>query len=273
MRLGIIGGGRAGWAFGHSLQRAGWVVEAVALRGESSSALPERLSAPRRGLDDEIDCDLLLVAVSDDALPSMAGGLRRHRFTWAFHSSGSLPASVLGDRAFSLHPLRSLPDVGAPVSLAEALLTFEGPAAASGSASQIVRAVGGRMATVTAESKPLYHAAAVFASNYVALLCDAASELMRRSGVDADLRSDIESLARSALENWRVGGVRGFTGPLVRGDRAVVAGHLHALEGEPNERALYLAAARSMLQRLADEMPDRPDFQEIARWLERVDVP
>lgn len=273
MRLGIIGGGRAGWAFGHSLQRSGWAIEAVALRSESRSVLPDRLSVPRRGLDDEIDCDLLLVAVTDDALAAMADVVRGHRFTWAFHCSGSLPASLLGERAFSLHPLRSLPEVGAPVVLADALLTFEGPGAASGVASEIVRAVGGRMATVSAEAKPLYHAAAVFASNYVALLCEAAADLMRQSGVEGDLRSDIEALAQSALENWRDRGVRGFTGPLVRGDRDVVAGHLQALESEPNERALYLAAARSMLQRLADEMPDRSDFQEIARWLERATIP
>lgn len=66
-----------------------------------------------------------------------------------------------------------------------------------------------------------YHAAASIASNFLVVLEDAAEQLMRTAGAD---RSMLAPLVRAAMENWAaVGGRRALTGPIVRGDEAVVA--------------------------------------------------
>src|SRR5947207_8862979 len=65
--LGILGGGRAAWAFGATWRRLGWPIDGVWLRPESPSRLPELLEAPRKSIDD-LDADLLLIAVSDRAV-------------------------------------------------------------------------------------------------------------------------------------------------------------------------------------------------------------
>jgi predicted short-subunit dehydrogenase-like oxidoreductase (DUF2520 family) len=238
MRLGIIGGGRAAWAFGSSWGEAGWPLAGVALRPESASRIDELLLTPRRSVEAlASDSDLILVAVSDDAL---AGVAARIPATGAiiFHASGFAPAVRGG---FSLHPLRALPAVGEPGSLRDTLLVFEG--AHEEQARRIAARLGARLATVSPEQKALYHAAAVFASNDVAALLDIAARLMAATGI-GDVRDDLVRLAYSAIDNWRShDDARRFTGPAARGDRAVIARHLEALAGDPDAARIYALLA------------------------------
>lgn len=233
--LGILGGGRAAWAYGSAWRRVGWPIAGVWLRAESSSRLPELLDAPRLALD-QMRADLLLVAVSDRAIAEVA---ERIPETGAviFHASGALTALRGG---FSLHPLKSLPPVGEPSDLQDTLLVFEGEHRET--ARRIAEQLGARFAEVSREQKARYHAGAVFGSNYVALMLDIAEELI---GIE-DAEGDLVALAQSAMENWRKQeGARRFTGPAIRGDRATMERHLIALQDKPEIAELYrLLAAR-----------------------------
>ena len=234
MRLGIAGGGRAAWAFGSAWRRIGWPIAGVWLREESRSAIAELLETPRRELDElAARTDLLLIAVSDRAIDDVA---QRIPDTNAilFHASGSLTAVRGG---FSLHPLRALPPVGTPSDLAGALLVFEGNHREV--AERIAAEVGARFASVDARQKALYHAAAVFGSNYVAAVLDIAEQLMERAGIDG-ARPDLIALAESAMRNWsaHAGGER-FTGPAARGDHATLERHLQALGNDPQLMSIY----------------------------------
>src|SRR5258706_1603940 len=131
--LGILGGGRAAWAYGSTWRRLGWPIDGVWLRPESQSRLPELLDAPRKAIG-ELRADLLLIAVSDRAIGEVVALVipSVERGTWAggvpptvsrnptrpgpsldarddklspvlFHASGALPAPPGG---FSLHPLK-----------------------------------------------------------------------------------------------------------------------------------------------------------------------
>jgi hypothetical protein len=68
------------------------------------------------------------------------------------------------------------------------------------------------------ERKPLYHAAAVFASNYVVTVTALAEELERTAGVPDPLGA-LTPLQEATLANvHRVGPAEALTGPAVRGD-------------------------------------------------------
>ena len=249
MRLGILGGGRAAWAFGSAWKRIGWPLSGVWLRPESHSTLPERLDAPRTAVADLAhDSELLLVAVSDRAIPDVAA-LVPETEALVFHASGAL-LSVNG--GFSLHPLRSLAPVGEPSDLEGTLLVFEGEHRRT--AKLIASAVGARFAEVTAEQKALYHAAAVFGSNYVAACLDIANVLMMRAGVEG-VREDLVALALSAIANWqRTDDPTRFTGPAARGDREVIDRHLSALRDDPQVAEIYALLA----DRIAGSILARP---------------
>src|SRR5437667_5654120 len=229
MRLGIIGGGRAAWAFGSTWQRMGWPLAGIALR--SASAISGLLETQRRSIDElASESDLLLIAVSDRATPEVAASIPQTKAI-IFHPSGILTS---GRGGFSLHPLKALPPVGEPSDLREALLVFEG--AHPNIARRIVDAAGARFAEIAPDQKVLYHAAAVFGSNYVAALLDIAEQLMGIEGV----RDDLAALAESAVANWRAhSGPERFTGPASRGDAAVLERHMAALQDQPELAQLY----------------------------------
>jgi predicted short-subunit dehydrogenase-like oxidoreductase (DUF2520 family) len=234
MRLGILGGGRAAWAYGSAWKRIGWPLAGVWLRDESQSRITELLETPRFDLADlAADCDLLLVAVSDRAIGEVANAIPETN-ALVFHASGAL-LSVRG--GFSLHPLKSLPPVGTPSDLEGTLLVFEGEHRRT--AKLIAAAVGARFCEVAPEQKALYHAAAVFGANYVAAALEISERLMKQSGVD-NAREDLVALAQSAIENWRMHtDAKRFTGPAARGDREVMERHVEALAGEAEVARLY----------------------------------
>lgn len=234
MRLGIVGGGRAAWAFGSAWKRIGWPLAGVWLRDQSHSHIAELLQTSRLDLEDLApDCELLLIAVSDRVIPQVAAALPETE-ALVFHASGAL-TSLRG--GFSLHPLKALPPVGEPSDLEGTLLVFEGEHRRT--AKLIAAAVGARFAEVAKEEKALYHAAAVFGSNYVAAMLDISERLMKRAGIE-ETREVLVALAESAVENWRRHtDERRFTGPAARGDAEILQAHLEALRDEPQLAQIY----------------------------------
>ncbi|HVR37940.1 MAG TPA: Rossmann-like and DUF2520 domain-containing protein [Thermoanaerobaculia bacterium] len=241
MRLGILGGGRAAWAYGSTWSRIGWPLSGVWLRDQSHSHIAELLGTAREDLADVArDSELLLIAVSDSAIDSVAAMIPETNAI-IFHASGAKSSVRDG---FSLHPLKSLPPAGEPSDLADTLLVFEGKHRHT--AKLIAAAAGARFAEVSPEQKALYHAAAVFGSNYVAAALDIAQRLMTRAGVH-DVREDLVALARSAIENWRrFEDAKRFTGPAARGDREVLERHLGALANDAQLATIYELLAREI---------------------------
>jgi predicted short-subunit dehydrogenase-like oxidoreductase (DUF2520 family) len=234
MRLGIVGGGRAAWAFGSAWLRIGWPIAGVWLREESHSHIAELLSTSRVDIGDLArDAELLLVAVSDRSIKAVVTSIPETEAI-IFHASGAMPSMRDG---FSLHPLKTLPAVGEPSDLRDTLLVFEGNHRKT--AKLIAKAMGARFAEITPEQKALYHAAAVFAANYVAALLDIAQQIMAGAGV-GDVRTELADLARSAIDNWvaHEDDTR-FTGPAARGDLETIRRHLNALRDQPRLADLY----------------------------------
>ncbi|HSY48468.1 MAG TPA: DUF2520 domain-containing protein [Thermoanaerobaculia bacterium] len=231
LSLGIIGSGRAAWAFASAWKQIGWPIIGVATRGAETPIGPRRSIAELATTS-----DILLIAVSDRAIEEVAASIP-DTAAIIVHPSGALPSLRGG---FSLHPLKALPPVGEPSGLAGTLLVFEG--AHRDVAERIAHAAGARFAEIARDAKTRYHAAAVFGSNYVAALLDIADELIGIEGA----RDDLAALARSAIDNWAAHtDAQRFTGPAARGDADIVERHLSALSDRPELAEIYrLLAAR-----------------------------
>lgn len=273
MRTGIIGGGRAAYAFARSFARVGWNVEGVYLRAGSPSRISDELSLPRLGLAPLLaNCDLVLLAVTDSALAELAQDCARNApsETFLMHASGAESSELFRrPRSFALHPLRAL---RADDDLAGTFFVFDGDAGSEALARELAGGLGGTLSTIAPAMKAKYHAAAVFASNFVAVVLETSERLMREAGVEMEPRH-LAALARSAVANWEQGiGAGRFTGPIARGDAAVVARHLEALGGDDHATALYRELSRNLVAQLLAAAPDRSDLKEIARRLDDLHV-
>jgi predicted short-subunit dehydrogenase-like oxidoreductase (DUF2520 family) len=95
----------------------------------------------------------------------------------------------------------------------------------------LARALGARPRRVSASQRALYHAAAVFASNYVVVQLGTAVKLLQLAGWgEKEATAGLLPLTEGVLANVRKRGpVRALTGPVRRGDVNTVERHLAAL--------------------------------------------
>jgi predicted short-subunit dehydrogenase-like oxidoreductase (DUF2520 family) len=201
-------------------------------RGRVGSAFAARLE--ERGIDLREDAELALLCVPDAAIADVARGLSPGH-GWVGHVSGATPLSALDphERRFSLHPLQTFTRARGPeqVDGAWAAVTAETDEARE-LAVELARVLGLEPFELADDDKPLYHAGAVVASNYLVTLHEAAAGLVAAAGVPPEA---LEPLMRRTIE-------LGFelTGPIERGDWETVEAHREAIRAaRPDLEPLY----------------------------------
>jgi predicted short-subunit dehydrogenase-like oxidoreductase (DUF2520 family) len=203
--------------------------------GRVGSAVSARLRERAVG-EDADDPDLVLLCVPDSAIAAVAQGLARGN-AWVGHVSGATQLAALAphERRFSLHPLQTFDRSGAPAQLDGAWAAMSGETdEALGVARELAELLGLRPFELAESDRTLYHAGAVFASNYLVTLQRAAIRL----GVPAE---GLVPLMTRTIEN-------GFelTGPIARGDWATVEAHKEAIRAaDPELEPLYETLAEA----------------------------
>jgi predicted short-subunit dehydrogenase-like oxidoreductase (DUF2520 family) len=268
LRFSLAGPGKVGSSLARWALAAGAELAAVAGRQPRQAAWPG--GPPCGGLEDLATAgeDLLLIAVSDGALPAVAGRLaRRPQARVVLHTSGSLDASALGEMRTagsavgSLHPLKAFPrPLPDPAEARGAFFAVDGDAEAQALACRLAGAWGGVAAEVPAAARPLYHFAATLAAGGVVTLLAAAAEIAGRLGLPPAVARGYLELARGALaaarETLDAGGPLGaaITGPAARDDRATLERHFEALRRlAPEKLDLAAALARETLRQTGRE--------------------
>jgi predicted short-subunit dehydrogenase-like oxidoreductase (DUF2520 family) len=170
-----------------------------------------------------------------------------------------------------LHPLQTITTPAQGVAdLPGASFGITGSGPASEWALEVCALLDGHALTIPAESRPLYHAAAVMASNYIVAMIDAAVILMGLAGVAREPASQaLGPLVRASVENsLRIGPVQALTGPIERGDERTVAAHLRALDNAPESvRQLYRQAGLHAIEIARRKTPatDRGRIESLLR--------
>lgn len=241
-RLNVVGTGRVGQTLARlwKLHGACEVQDLLARREESAREAAAFIGAgrPVARLADLRSADLWLISVPDAQVGAVAAQLAQHlrergdaASALAFHCSGFLraaelaPLQAMGWHAASVHPVLNFASPAAGVERFQGTpCGLEGDAEAVAALEPLFAAAGGVCFAVASEHKPLYHAAAVFASNFMVVLQAIGQEAWTASGVPADMITQVNgALVRATLENTlALGPARAITGPAARGDTAVV---------------------------------------------------
>ena len=259
--LAILGVGRVGRALGRLLHEHGWRILVVSARSGATARKAAkfiRAGQPIAGISHHaLAAKTILVSVPDDTIAEIAdelariGGQQLHGKI-VLHTSGACDASVLqpvrafGAFAASMHPMQTFNGVSVP-PLEGTIFAIEGDAPAVRIGRSIARSLGGVPVNITAEKKPLYHAAGAFAAGLVLALEEAGVQMLKTSGLPhREALHALLSLSRQVLEHYeKLGPHKAWTGPLSRGDYGVVAANEEAIaQYHPEFLEAYVAVSR-----------------------------
>ena len=236
----VAGRGNLGRSLARGLRAAGHRVRLVSARTELQLLIRARKS--RSG----VAVVFLTVpdsSVRDVAVKLAAGGPAIPDTVAFVHASGALELGALAPlrqrhSVGSFHPLRSFPEPGRAEAFRGIVIAVDASSAwLRRVLERLARDMGAKPRRVEDRQRALYHAAAVFASNYVVALLGEAVGLLERSGwTEKDALRGLIPLAQGAVANVRKQGpTAALTGPIRRGDAETVTRHLAAL-GELDAR-------------------------------------
>jgi predicted short-subunit dehydrogenase-like oxidoreductase (DUF2520 family) len=199
--------------------------------GRVGSAVSARLH--ERGIVLREQAELVLLCVPDGSIAEVAA--RIEAGPWVAHVSGATPLSSLAPhtRRFSLHPLQTFTRARGPEQLdgAWAAVTAESKAAAE-AGFRLAETLGLKPFELADDARPLYHAGAAIASNYLVTLHAVASDLFRAAGAPP---AALVPLMRRTIDNDFE-----LTGPIERGDWETVEAHRRAIRAaKPELESLY----------------------------------
>lgn len=207
---------------------------------------------------------LWMVAVPDAQIAAVAQQMAEHfrhlAPSIAFHCSGALDATVLaplaalGWQTASAHCILSFASVPAAVAQFPGTpCALEGDTDACCILRDLFTAIGAQCFDVRSQDKLLYHAAAVFATNFLPVLQATAEALWQSTGVPPALIPDLRrALLRNAVANITANGPRGaLTGPAARGDTAAIARQAQAVAQWDRTTGAAYAALSELALRLA----------------------
>jgi predicted short-subunit dehydrogenase-like oxidoreductase (DUF2520 family) len=266
--LNNVGAGHVGRALGRLFHRQGvFTVQDVLTRSQASAEDAVAFIGAGRALAQASGlrrAAVWMLAVGDDQIAPTCAALAAAGLVngaVVFHCSGARAsgelqaASRAGARVASIHPVRSFADPDAvAASFAGTWCGVEGDADALARLSPAFEAIGARLVAIDAAAKTVYHAASVFASNYLVTVLDAALRAYAAAGVPPDIARELaQPLASETLNNvFRLGAPAALSGPVARGDLATVARQQAALQDWDAPTASLYAALVEATMALAE---------------------
>ncbi|MEO5794585.1 MAG: DUF2520 domain-containing protein [Rhodoferax sp.] len=272
--LNLVGAGRVGQTLARLWQQQGTfaVQDVLTSTPASAQAACAAIGAghPVETLQAMRPADVWMLAVPDTALPQVVQGLSTAfaessaliEQSVAFHCSGALdsallaPLVTLGWQTASAHCILSFASVEAAVAqFPGTACALEGNTRACGLLRAAYTDIGARCFSVASEQKLLYHAAAVFATNFLPVLQSVAEDAWRSAGVPAELIPDLRaSLLAHAVHNiTTLGPAAALTGPAARGDTAAIARQALAVTAWNPEAGAAYDALSVLALRLAGQ--------------------
>jgi len=261
LTVNLLGAGRLGRSLGRLIatDRGAVLQDVLTTRADSAVSAVAFIGAGRAVHDLAAlrPAGLWLLTPPDAAIAPLATALAGTGLLRAgdvvCHCSGALPSSLLaplraaGAAVASVHPLKSFADpAAAAASFAGTWCTAEGDAEALQCLQPLFERLGARVARMDAAGKTLYHAAAVLMCNDLVALMEAGLRSAEAAGLEREAAlAMFGPLVRETLDNvFRIGSVRALTGPVARGDAAVVARQHQALQAlDPRLAEAYRALA------------------------------
>jgi predicted short-subunit dehydrogenase-like oxidoreductase (DUF2520 family) len=241
MQVTLIGAGNTAWHFGHAMLKAGITVHQVFnRRPERGIALSRELNSRYIGDLNEISgSDLILLAVSDSAIPDILRKLAAHDIPLV-HTSGSVEMMILKGCATSygvIYPFQSL-TYGIPLDFKRVPLCME---ASDPSTSVLLGNLAHKLSDsvhfMDSGQRQKLHLSGILANNFSNHLITLAKSFLRENKLDGKL---LDPMIEETFEKLkRTEAYLAQTGPARRKDMGTIEKHLDMLDNNPVLKNLY----------------------------------
>lgn len=249
----IIGSGNVATHLARALADAGAHIRAVVSRAPRHAArLAQSLAPgiPALAIEDvPTDAEFYIIAVSDDAIASVAASLPPLKGIVA-HTSGTAPISVLcGARCNgygSFYPLQTFSrDRAVDTTAVPFFIEGDTPLTAQ-SLRSLARRISSTVIDADSHLRGQLHLAAVFASNFANVLWGVASDILAKENLRLDV---LRPLLRETLEKAiDVGPDNAQTGPARRNDQKTISAHLAKIS-DPALKEIYSSLTNLIIDR------------------------
>ena len=237
MRIGFIGAGKVGCSLGKYFVNTGIDVAGYFCKNTTSLEFATEFTNTKKfetaqSLTDA--SDIIFLTVPDSQIAVVYESIKTNEKIFV-HCSGALSSTVFYDNiyGYSLHPFMAINDKRCSYKqLGTANFTLEGNEEKIHLIKNLVK--NNEVYIISAENKPLYHASAVFASNFSVALGAIATELLQKSGfTNTDIIFDI---MENNIKNMKSSGIiNSLTGPVARGDIDTIKKHMSVLHSDELE--------------------------------------
>ncbi len=241
--IGFIGAGTVATTLAVSLSNKGYPITVISSRSPESAAKLSGLIQGCKACSDSQDvadsAGLVFITTPDDAITSVAAQVNWHSGQYVVHCSGAdstdilEPAKEAGAIVGVFHPLQTFAIAHqAGDNIPGTTFAIEAEEPLLGILKKMATALGGHCVEIKAGDKTIYHAAAVFACNYLVTLVKLSTDLWQTFGIPQEqaVRA-LMPLLRGTIDNIdNIGIPRCLTGPIARGDTGTINKHLAALQ-------------------------------------------
>ncbi|OCG36211.1 Rossmann-like and DUF2520 domain-containing protein [Gilliamella sp. Gris1-4] len=240
MMIGFIGAGKVGCTLAKYFSLCGMQVAGFYSRSYEQAQVASKFTQSQAysTLNELVkDCDCLFLTVPDHQIAVVWQSLCQLPISnkWIGHCSGLLTSNVFISRqvvhplAFSLHPLYAIYDrFDCYHAMSKVFFTLEANKQAISQLKQFLKPLKNPIAILSADKKPLYHAACVILSNQVIALAQIGSDLFTKCELDTEFSQ--QAWHRLFLDNakniCKEGTIAALTGPIERADVETIKEHL-----------------------------------------------
>ncbi|CAM4459822.1 MAG: hypothetical protein LEGION0403_FIIPPAGN_01321 [Legionella sp.] len=266
MRFNIIGAGNLGktigYLFANSIQNK-LQIESICNSSLISSDLAVKFigSGSASTFDRMSPAEITLISVQDDSIETIAETIsEKHRIVPGsiyFHCSGSLTSDALkslkakGAFVASIHPMKSFANPELSIKNFDGTYcAIEGDKEALSILEPLFKDIGAFTYQIEKSKKCLYHAAGVFASNYLVTLSKKALECLTESGVENDIAMHIiTNIMKGTISNLAttLSPEQSLTGPIKRGDISTIKKHMSSFS-DPETQEIYSHLGKETLK-------------------------
>ncbi|MBO6586329.1 MAG: DUF2520 domain-containing protein [Gracilimonas sp.] len=280
-RITIIGLGSVGTALLNVLTRSGYEVISVFNRSEIDPELIRNFPDTYfgKGIPNNQNKlgELAFLTVSDDAIDSVVTQLSERCIDLEdkslVHCSGVHPSKILlplskkGASIASFHPMKAITPKTS--SFESTWFDVEGDGVAIRRLKDLADSLSAHVFKVEPKAKPLLHASAVVASNYLVVLAELVTKISALGGVPEDTAlKAITPLMENTLRNVKELGVtEALTGPIARGDLKTVKQHVESLENAPELLSLYKTLGIEAVKIAVRKNGETDSLEEIRKLL------